>query len=256
MKAIILAAGRGSRLNTLTDDRPKCLIQLAGRALLEWQLLALKEAGIKDVIVVGGYKKELIRKAGCEVIDNPRWQDANMVVTLCCGRDYLMREECIVAYSDIVYHPEIIRALRGAVSDLVITYDRLWKVLWQERFADPLRDAETFKINASGAILDIGKKAASLDQIHGQYMGLLKFSPAGWAVIERLLCGISQDKIDRLDMTFLLQLLIEKGTKVNGIAVDGKWCEVDSESDIRLYTKKTECCNLSVPRWHHDWRWQ
>ena len=98
----------------------------------------------------------------------------------------------------IFYHPEIIRALRGAVSDLVITYDRLWKVLWQERFADPLRDAETFKINASGAILDIGKKAASLDQIHGQYMGLLKFSPAGWAVIERLLCGISQDKIDRL----------------------------------------------------------
>lgn len=256
MRAIILAAGRGSRLKSYTQDKPKCLIELGGRTLLEWQLSALKEGGVKDIVIVAGYRKELLKGSGYIVIDNPRWQEANMVVTLCCARDYLLGEECIVSYSDILYHPNVVRALRGAGGDVTITYDRLWRQLWQERFSDPLRDAETFKIDASGFICEIGKKATSLAQIHGQYMGLLKFTPAGWGGIERLLRNINQDKIDRLDMTSLLQLLIERGKKINAVAIDGKWCEVDSEGDLRLYERKIKDKNQGKQTWHHDWRWQ
>ena len=62
MKAIILAAGRGSRLKNLTDERPKCLVELHGKALLDWQLEALREAGIKKIGIVTGYKRELLAR--------------------------------------------------------------------------------------------------------------------------------------------------------------------------------------------------
>ena len=64
MKAIILAAGRGSRMKSLTDEQPKCLIELRGKTLLEWQLGALREAGIAEIGIVTGYKRELLSNRG------------------------------------------------------------------------------------------------------------------------------------------------------------------------------------------------
>ena len=58
MKAIILAAGRGSRMCQLTEEQPKCLTKLAGKSLLEWQQEALKATGIQEIVVVGGYRYE------------------------------------------------------------------------------------------------------------------------------------------------------------------------------------------------------
>ena len=60
MKAIILAAGRGSRMKHLTDEKPKCLAKLGGKLLIEWQLEALSAAGINEIAIVTGYKKELL----------------------------------------------------------------------------------------------------------------------------------------------------------------------------------------------------
>ena len=62
MKAIILAAGRGSRMKLLTDETPKCLIKLRGKSLLDWQLSALRAAGITDIAIVTGYRRDLLAK--------------------------------------------------------------------------------------------------------------------------------------------------------------------------------------------------
>ena len=85
MKAIILAAGRGSRLKGLTDDRPKCLVELGGVRLLDWQLAALKAAGIEDVVVVTGYRADLLQAEGVRTIHNPDWARTNMVRSLLCA---------------------------------------------------------------------------------------------------------------------------------------------------------------------------
>ena len=95
MKAIILAAGRGSRMKGLTDDRPKCLNVLNGKSLLEWQIEALNKAGIEDIIVARGYKKDML-VGNYEVVDNDRWDQTNMVATLYCAREYLEQSECII----------------------------------------------------------------------------------------------------------------------------------------------------------------
>ena len=101
MKAIILAAGRGSRMKELTAENHKCLVELRGKPLLEWQLLALREAGIGEIAIVTGYKRELLSQYGLAEFHNPRWEKTNMVSSLACAERWLQVGPCIVSYSDI-----------------------------------------------------------------------------------------------------------------------------------------------------------
>ena len=179
MRALILAAGRGSRLGALTDDRPKCLTELLGRPLLEWQIEALREAGASSVVAVGGYRVDSLRGRVDRVLENARWADTNMVASLQCAAPLLRSGPVIVSYSDIVYHPSSVRALAAADGEIAITYDRDWASLWSDRFEDPLGDAETFVVR-DGHVAEIGERAARMEEIEGQYMGLLRFTPAGW----------------------------------------------------------------------------
>ena len=227
MNGIVLAAGRGSRLGSHTRDIPKCLVELAGQPLLEWQRAALAVAGAQEVVVVRGYRPECLPGDGYPTADNPRWAETNMVGSLACAAEWLCRGPAIVSYADIVYHPSIVWSLTNAPGDICITYDRLWARLWAERFADPLSDAESFVVR-NGQVVSIGEREDSIDEIQGQYMGLLKFTPAGWASVERLLDGLPAPERDRLDMTSLLRRLIAAGIPVQGVPVDGRWCEVDS----------------------------
>ncbi|HEY9841671.1 MAG TPA: NTP transferase domain-containing protein, partial [Candidatus Obscuribacterales bacterium] len=79
MKAIILAAGRGSRMQGLSEAQPKCLTRLGDRPLLEWQLGALRQAGITETAVVKGYRGELLERPDLYGFENPRWAQTNMV---------------------------------------------------------------------------------------------------------------------------------------------------------------------------------
>ena len=149
MRAIILAAGRGSRMGGLTCEQPKCLTPIAGRTLLDWQLAALRAAGIRDIALVRGYLAHCLQPADCTFFENPRWAETNMVTTLTCADEWLKQHDCLISYSDIVYHPDIITQLSANHSNLVISYDQEWLSLWKERFADPLEDAETFRLDAA-----------------------------------------------------------------------------------------------------------
>ncbi|MFZ5427690.1 MAG: NTP transferase domain-containing protein [Thermodesulfobacteriota bacterium] len=115
--AVILAAGRGSRMEELTRLKPKCLLELAGKPLLEWQLAALRAAGASGVTVVTGYRGEMIAGYGMNTVENPRWSETNMVSSLLCAAPLLESRECVVTYSDIVYGPSAVRALLGCGAD-------------------------------------------------------------------------------------------------------------------------------------------
>jgi L-glutamine-phosphate cytidylyltransferase len=238
LRAIILAAGRGSRMGEMTDNRPKCLVELQGKPLLEWQLSALHAAGIEKIAIVTGYKRKLL--AGYDVFEfyNSRWAETNMVSSLACAGAWLEDSPCIVTYSDIFYGHEAISLLMNSSFHISITYDPGWLSLWKNRFDDPLLDAETFRINSDSSLAEIGCKPSSINEIQGQYMGLLRFSPTGWAEVTRIRAELIPTERDKIDMTGVLQKIIKKGNLlVNAIPYDGDWGEVDSIHDLSIYNE-------------------
>jgi L-glutamine-phosphate cytidylyltransferase len=236
MRALILAAGRGSRMGALGDVRPKCLVELDGRPLLDRQLAALRAGGARDIGIVRGYRKDMLNDPALTYFDNERWSQTNMVMSLACAAEWLRAGPVIVSYADIFYRGELIRGLAGAPGALVISFDRRWRELWTRRFADPLSDAETFRIDPSGKLLEIGGKTADIGDIQGQYMGLLKFTPPAWTAIERVLASLEPAVRDRLDMTGLLRRLIaENALAISTYGTDGEWGEIDNAGDVALY---------------------
>ncbi|MGF6090694.1 phosphocholine cytidylyltransferase family protein [Pseudomonas sp. 18173] len=236
MKAIVLAAGRGSRMKSLTDERPKCMVELRGRTLLEWQLEALRGAGIREIAIVTGYKRELLADQGLIEFHNPRWAQTNMVSSLACAEAWLEDSPCIVSYSDIFYSPAAVRSLMASEASLAVTYDPNWLALWTQRFGDPLLDAETFRLTSAGTLAEIGNKPKSVDDVQGQYMGLLRFTPQGWAEVVRLLSERTPEQRDKVHMTHTLQQVIEAGrVPIQACAYAGEWGEVDSSEDLALY---------------------
>ena len=250
MRAIILAAGRGSRMGSITEDSPKCLTQIAGQSLLRWQIRALRQEGINQIAIVRGYMANKISAPDCVIFENPNWSTSNMVKSLTYATTWLAESNCIISYSDIVYHPKIVRELINTTSNLAITYDQEWLPLWSSRFDDPLQDAETFKLTPDGKLQSIGNKAKSITDIEGQYMGLLKLSPIGWEQILMVLNSLPPCQADTLEMTSLLQLLVESGIKIEAVPISGRWCEIDNQSDLKVYETR-----LNSEKWLHDWRW-
>jgi L-glutamine-phosphate cytidylyltransferase len=236
MRALILAAGRGSRMGPLTGDRPKCLVELAGRPLIERQIAALRRGGADPIGVVRGYRAEMIDFPGLVSFANSRWAETNMVMSLAAAAPWLSSSPVIVSYADIFYRSHLVRELADAIGDLVITYDRTWHSLWKRRFTDPLADAETFRVDATGRLLEIGGKTTRIEEIQGQYMGLLKFTPPAWRAVETHLAALDPAARDRLDVTALLrQLLASHAIPIASLATGGHWGEIDHPEDIALY---------------------
>lgn len=232
--AIILAAGRGSRMGDLTAEQPKCFARLHGARLLDWQLAALRGAGIARIAIVRGYRRECFAEP-LQYFENERWAQSNMVRTLLAADDWLSREDCIVSYSDIVYTAETVAALLACKGDLAISYDPDWLTLWAQRFANPLADAESFRLDGNGGLATIGERCESSAQIQGQYMGLLRFTPASWQKVKALLATMEAAAIDKLDMTGLLRMGLQAGWTIKVAAVQGPWGEVDEPGDLALY---------------------
>jgi choline kinase len=247
--AVILAAGRGSRMGTETDERPKCLVELGGRPLLEWQVGALNAAGISEISIVTGYRSEVLQESGLNALVNPEWNSSNMVVSLLYAKPVIVKPT-IVSYSDIVYEQQAVEVLMAHPGDLVLAYDLNWLSVWNDRFEDPLSDAESFVIE-DGVVKEIGKRCTDVSQISGQYMGLLKVSPTSMGWIEDLVSSRPQQR-NSLDMTGLISELINEGRTVHGVPISGGWFEVDTASDLSsaqsyVSNKKLTLCAPQVP---------
>lgn len=235
MKAIILAAGRGKRINKITKNIPKGLIKYRGKPLVEWQLDAIKMAGISKIGIVTGYRSNMFKKYNLVKFKNKKWSQTQMVASLMCASKWLKTSSCIVTYSDILYEASAIKKLIQSKADIAITYDPKWKRLWQKRFLDPLQDAETFTIKNKNQLSSIGEKPKNINSIHGQYMGLLRFTPKGWRIFQKRWRNNKRSVRQKLQITKVLSLVI-KQDKIRILAVPYKkgWGEVDSLSDLKL----------------------
>ena len=239
MKAIILAAGRGSRMEKLTDKKPKCLVEFQGQTLLDRQLEALRGAGIKEIGIVTGYKRDLLCDPNLTEFHNPDWQTTNMVSSLNCARDWLSVGPVIISYSDIFYDSAAVELLIYSDAELAITYDPDWLSQWSMRFDDPLDDAETFRVKGQNQLVEIGNKPKTIGEIEGQYMGLLRLSPRAWQEFETVQSQLSVHEKDKLDMTSMLQKIVTRAdVNVQALAYTGAWGEIDSLSDLLAFEKR------------------
>lgn len=263
MKVIILAAGQGTRLRPLTNDKPKCMVPANGKPLIDWQIATLKRCGIQegDIYIVTGYKGNLLQSylahQGINFIVNKEYMETNMVYSLMCARSVLEGEnDVILAYGDIIYSADVFEALLSADSDISVVVDKNWYEYWQKRCENPLDDAETLKIDESGNLTEIGQKTTSLDDIQAQYIGLMRFRNGGLKNMLQI-CDEAQSRSARgeslwrtsrqykkMYMTDLLQGMIDEGKKLKGIQITRGWFEVDCQTDLKLAEREMSICGL------------
>jgi len=257
MKVIILAAGQGTRLRPLTDDRPKCMVEVNGKSVIERQLDVMRGCGIKDedITIVAGYRSDvLINKflnTDIRVIKNEQFKTTNMVCSLmCAGNQMKAEEDIIVSYGDIIYDETVFRKILSAQDTMSVIVDDGWYEYWSERCENPLDDAETLMYDDDHYLTEIGQKTTELDKVQSQYIGLMRFCGDGWKAVLQLSAeaerrsaqGEALWRTDRtyakMYMTDLLQGLIDEGQKLRAVHIHRGWFEIDDCDDLKVVEKK------------------
>ena len=239
--AVILAAGEGTRLRPYTATVPKCLVEVNHRSLLDRQLEVLKSVGVTEITVIGGYLSDRLRSLHYDVEINPDYAQTNMVWTLFCAEEKI-KNGGILSYGDIVYSQAIVRKLLDSTCDIAVIIDKSWRSYWEARSDNPIEDAETLRLGSNNEIIEIGQKPSSMDEIEGQYIGLLKLSSEGAKIFsdifrEAQTNGMLDEKpLKKAYMTDLIQAAINRGHRVNAILSTEPWVEVDSVDDLHLPT--------------------
>jgi len=244
MKAVILAAGQGTRMGSETEDKPKCMITYKGKPLINYTIETMRACGIDDIIIIDGYKSKVLQSYlsndNVRFITNKEFYKTNMVYTLFCAESE-MDDDLIVSYSDIIYEKIVLNSLINNTNECVVTVDKKWLELWNIRMEDPLSDAETMKINSYGYITEIGKKPKSYEEIEGQYIGLFKLSYSSLKTIipfyHSLNKSVQYDGKDfnNMYMTSFIQLIIDNILPVTSQIINGGWLEFDKKEDLLRY---------------------
>src|SRR3954447_4996348 len=127
MRAIIIGAGRGSRLMPTTQNSPKCFAEIQGRRILDWTLDALYAGGCTQIVFIGGYRIESVKREYPQFVfrENRGWADNNILASLMCAED-LMDQAFVTSYSDILFTGDIVRELVEAPDELVLGVDTDW----------------------------------------------------------------------------------------------------------------------------------
>lgn len=236
MKAIITAAGLGSRLKPLTDTLPKCMLPVAGTPLLHRNLEALRSAGVDDVVVVTGHCGDRIQGPGIRTVENVRYRENNILHSLFHAREE-MDGGFLFAYSDIDYTAEVIRAVMETSGDIVPVVDENWREIYVGRTDHPLEEAELARI-VSGDVVEMGKGLEAEDLL--EFTGIVRFSPTGAnQMMEAFddLSGRSGNPFPRARtfetayMTDMLSWLANSGVPVTPCRIRGGWREIDTAQD-------------------------
>lgn len=241
MKAIILAAGQGTRLKKYTENLPKGMLLFEGKTIIERQIEKYREAGIKDVIIVKGFAADKIDYENIKYYVNKDYENTNMVESLMTAKEEF-NDDIIVSYSDILFEDQMLKQMMQSKEDFAVAVDDSWKEYWQMRYDRVDFDTESLAINEEGNIVELGLENPNLEDISARYIGLLKFSCNGMKYIEELLAKAYekyQDKpwqqsgktIRKAYMTDLLNAIIESGEPVKAIRFKGGWIEFDTNED-------------------------
>jgi choline kinase len=228
MKVLILAAGRGSRMEHLTNEKPKCLTVFRHQPLIERTLnLLQRHVPLTNICVITGYRAEALAYLPVTKIHNQDWDKTNIIGSLLVARNSLRKEDCLVIYSDIFFEDSAITSMLEVKGSAVLSVLN-WLTVWNSRFINPLEDLETFKFDPDTFLLkEIGKRATSLEDIEGQFAGIFKITPQTWSKIEEF-----PEELKSLDTTSMLQLCISRSLAFKVVPYHDSWAELDNIHDI------------------------
>lgn len=222
MKAIILAAGKGSRLRPAGLELPKCLLEVGGRPIIEHQLAALGARGIQDVLVVVGYRHELVMTRLGERVryrTYPEWDTSNNFPTLWSVRDELA-DGFVCLFADVICDEASIGQLVASGADICALVDTS-RVL-----------AGTMRVQIrNGGVTGIGSHIP-VSEGSGNFIGIAKFSASG----ARLLLEQMEDMVSTSRdeyYTVAVDRLAGRGTPIGYVDIAGRpWVEIDTVEDL------------------------
>lgn len=241
MRAIIIGAGRGSRLMPTTADTPKCFAEVAGKRMLDWAVDAFHQNGIKEIAFIGGYRIESVQAAHPEFTfrHNTDWPNNNILASLMYAED-LMDEPFLCCYSDVLFTPAIVDAVMKNDDDIALAVDTGWLTRYEHRTEHPSDDAEKVTV-ADGAVTRLHREIPEADA-YGEFIGLAKFSTAGASELKRHyhqrreeFAGTPYREARVFEKAYLIHLLqdmIETGTRMAHVDTPGGYIEVDTQQDF------------------------
>jgi phosphoenolpyruvate phosphomutase len=258
IKAIIVAAGFEKQLLPLIQEKPKCLLDIKGKTLLERQVETLRECGIQDIVVVRGYQKDRIRLPNLRYYDNDQYEETGELFSLFCASQE-MSQSFIFLYSDILFDTAILDKLLRSQDDISLVVDRAWPEVFKAQSPRPAHPTDlviTRNPPPSGfrflplygqdedpdALLKIGQQIDP-HQAHGEFIGLARFSKAGAKILQACYeeaiarCGHQRfheaSNIRKAAFTDIIQELIDQGQQVACMNIYKGWMEVDTFEDYQ-----------------------
>lgn len=256
IRAVILAAGEDENLLPLTSDRPKCMLDVKGRSILERQVAALNEQGIRRIAVVRGYKKDAIDLPNIRYFDNDDYAATGEARSLMCARDFL-RDRVVVLYGDVLFEGAVLEKLLRSQAAMSLVVDRSWREHRGAgvpgtpdlvRLTGAAADASRRMSFGEGAALkELGRK---LDPEHadGEFIGLMMLAPEATASLLALWDELSTKagavheaaSPDRAALTDLIGAWLARGHAAGAVEISKGWMEVDSFDDYRSVWARSE----------------
>jgi len=245
-RAVIIAAGFEPQLMPLIRDRPKAMLEVKGRTILERQLTALGRCGIRDVVVVRGYRKEQVTAPGVRFVDNDRFAETGELFSLFCAEQAL-DGPFVFLYGDIIFEPVIVEKLLRARADVAVVVDRAFYDAYRAGLSPgvgpldlvvtetPPNGRRFVPPEGGSRVLRIGPEVAP-EEAHGEFIGMAAFSAEGAARLRALWEELSTGRtegLDRASVTQVLQALIDRGQAVVAVDIHKGWMEIDTFEDYQ-----------------------
>jgi choline kinase len=231
MRAIVIGAGRGRRLMPLTEGTPKCYAEIGGRRIIDHALAALREAGLNEIVFVGGYLIERIRADYPELsfCHNADWERNNILASLFCAED-AMDGGFLCSYADILYRPALVARLLEAPGEIALGVDAAWRGRYADRSQHPEADAEKVRLDGDG-VVEVSRRIRS-EHADGEYVGLARFTGEGARLLREhhRRAGLGP----KAYLIELLQAMLSDGVEMQAVATEGDYFEVDTTEDYEL----------------------
>jgi choline kinase len=240
MKAVILSAGKGTRMMPLTANTPKCLIDIGkGKTVLESQLDVLSACGFTEVYVVAGYRLEQVRakiasyRGGnmkIRIIHNPFYATTNNIISLWLALPYV-NGEFISVNGDDIFKGSVIQSLLAAEGDIAMTIDR------KEAY-----DSDDMLVVTEGELVRHVGKDLDRNQANGESVGIIRYRDRGVSMLDETLNLMLREEANHQRFYLsALQQIMNRGFPVSACEVDSKdWAEIDFHPDVEEVRAKVD----------------
>jgi choline kinase/DNA-binding XRE family transcriptional regulator len=248
-RAIIIAAGLGSRMKEYTESKPKCLLEFGNKTLLQRQLDVYRSCGIEEIALVRGYKKETIDYDGISYFNNDDYADNNILNSLFYAEEAI-NGHVIAAYSDILFESQVVSRLLESKHDISIIVDIDWRGYYVDRRDHPIGEAENVIFDANNNVVEIGKILTSKIDVHGEFIGMIKLTPRGSKIFKRHFArakALYWDKpfqrapvFQKAYLTDMIQEMVDLGVSIHCVIIERGWKEIDTVEDYEKALKDFE----------------